>query len=237
MVARPNFLFSDATFSTVSASTLKTYAMKKTVLLIFALSSGLLLKAQDIIPAKKSMLGFYNTSTFSAMPVVRTNSNYFNYDLIYYPVQQEARAAYSVRNTSGYRFFDALNVGLGTGLENFESSALLIPVYAEISGNMLNKRFTPIYYVQVGYDAAVNISGKNQSYRPKKVEGGLSTLAGIGFGARLDKSTVLRLNFGYRLQQASYTYDYLIYGQTGSTQTRNMMYHRAEVGLSFTFQK
>lgn len=236
MVAYPIFLFPCATISPVLASNLKTYVMKKTVLLIFTLGFGLLLKAQDIIPNKKSMLGFYNTSSFSAMPVVRSN-NYYTYDFVYYPVQQETRTGYSVRNTSGYRFFDALNLGLGTGLENFESSALLIPVYAEISGNMLKKRFTPIYYVQVGYDAAVNISSRNQTYRPKKVEGGLSTLAGIGFGARLDKSTVLRLNFGYRLQQASYTYDYLIYGQTGSTQTRKMTYHRAEVGLSFTFQK
>ena len=187
---------------------------------------------------KKKMLGVYNTTTAAIMPVVKEN-NYPYYDIGYpYPTYgNEKRIGFSFRNTTGYRFFDAFNLGAGVGFDNYESTAIDIPVYGEISGNMLNKRFTPIYYAQAGYGIGINITEKDSPNRIQKAEGGVMAAAGIGFGGRLDQHTILRINFGYRLQKASYTNEIEQYNMPSYTMVRHMTYHRVEVGLSFTFQQ
>lgn len=143
---------------------------------------------------------------------------------------------FSFRTTAGYRFFDALNLGAGAGLDRFESVALNVPFYGEISGNILRRRFTPVYFAQAGYGLGINITKKDTPDRIEKAKGGLMLAAGIGFGGRLDKHTVLRINFGYRLQKADYTKNIYYYDGTGYTEIRHMTYHRVEIGLGFTFQ-
>lgn len=186
---------------------------------------------------KKSMLGVYNTSSFSIMPRMQQNVYYPYYDGMYNTMGYENRMAYSFRNTTGYRFFDALNLGAGFGLDNFESVALNLPFYGEVSGNILGRRFTPTYVVQAGYGLGVNISQKDSPTRLNRAEGGLMLAAGIGFGARLDKLTLLRLTFGYRLQQAAYTQHMVPYYGAPYTEVRRMTYQRIEVGLGFTFHQ
>lgn len=188
---------------------------------------------------KKKMLGIYNTSTLAIMPVTRSNNAYYPYyDALYYPMYGvEKRMGFSFRNTTGYRFFDILNVGGGVGVDNYESSALSIPFYGEVSGNFLNKRFFPSYYAQAGYGLAINISEKDSPNRIQKADGGLMAAVGIGFGGRLDNNTILRLNFGYRLQKTSYTSEVPQYNMPPYILIRHMTYHRIEVGLNFTFQQ
>jgi len=187
---------------------------------------------------KKKMLGVYNTTTAAIMPTVKEN-NYPYYDIGYpYPIYgNEKRMGFSFRNTTGYRFFDALNLGAGVGFDNYESTAINLPLYGEISGNILNRRFTPIYYAQAGYGIGVNITEKDSQNRIKKAEGGVMAAAGIGFGGRLDQHTILRINFGYRLQKASYTSEIEQYNMPPYIMVRHMTYHRVELGLSFTFQQ
>lgn len=218
----------------------KSAKMKRfvSVLLFAAFGSSAFAQQSAIISTvKKKMLGVYNTTSVALMPVSRSNYVYA-YD-VYYPYYYgvESRTGFSIRNTTGYRFFDKLNVGAGFGLDNFESSALNIPFYGEVSGNFLNKRFFPGYYAQAGYGVGINITKKDSPNRVQKVEGGLMAAAGISFGGRLDKNTILRINFGYRLQKATYTSEVPQYNMPPYTLIRHMSYHRVEVGLSFTFQQ
>lgn len=215
------------------------YMKRVLSLFVFAiLALGASAQTETIMPlVKKKMLGVYNTSILTVMPVTRSNDGPYYYEGFYYPVYNERRAGFSFRNTTGYRFFDFLNLGAGVGLDNYESNALNIPFYGEISGNILNKRFFPSYYAQAGYGLGVNISGKDSYARLQEVEGGIMTAAGIGFGARLDKNTIIRLNFGYRLQKTSYTSEVPQYNMPPYTQVRHMTYHRIEAGLNFTFQQ
>lgn len=194
-------------------------------------------EAAALLVPKKRMLGVYNTSSVHIMPRVKQNT-YAYYDMIGYPAMNyETRMAYSFRNTTGYRFFDALNLGAGFGVDNFESVALNLPFYGEISGNILNRRFTPVYFVQAGYGLGINLTKKDSPSRLNKAEGGLMAAAGIGFGVRLDKLTLLRLNFGYRLQQAAYTQEVAPYYGAPYTEIRRMTYQRIEIGLGFTFHQ
>lgn len=187
---------------------------------------------------KKKLLGVYNTSSVNIMPRMQANNAYpYPYYDVAYPVAYQNRMAYSFRNTTGYRFFDALNLGAGFGVDNFESVALNLPFYGEISGNILRRRFTPVYFVQAGYGVGINLTKKDSPDRIQRAEGGLMAAAGIGFGVRLDKLTLLRLNFGYRLQQASYRQDITPYYGQPYTEIRRMMYQRIEVGLGFTFHQ
>jgi len=222
--------------------------MKKYIssLLLGLLSLPLAAQKESIallLPRKK-MLGVYNTSTISIMPRM-SSQNYYPYPYYdgliapYYPASgTEARIAFSFRNTTGYRFFDFLNLGAGTGIERFESLALNMPLYGEISGNLLNKRFTPVYFAQAGYGISFKTAPEGDSfYRVTNTSGGMMLAGGIGFAGRIDRNTILRLNFGYRMQKASYTSEYTPYGSPMQTQIRNMTYHRLEMGISFTFQQ
>jgi len=192
---------------------------------------------------KKKMLGVYNTSSFHIMPRTQPATPYY-YDFgPIYPSYSESRMGYSFRNTTGYRFFDALALGLGVGVDNFESSALQLPFFMEITGNILPKRFTPIYYVQGGYGLGINLAKKNpdenpnQYQRQTKTDGGLMAAGGIGFGGRLDQNTILRVNFGYRFQRASFTNEVKMWNSAPYLEVRHMTYHRIEIGISFTFQQ
>lgn len=199
--------------------------------------------APKIWVPKKKMIGVYNTSSFHLMP--RTQPSYYPYlDFGPMPVTSaENRMGYSFRNTTGYRFFDALAIGAGVGIDNFESAALQLPFYMEITGNILPKRFTPIYYVQGGYGLGINLAGRNKDENPNqyqrqtKTDGGLMAAAGIGFGGRLDQNTILRVNFGYRFQRASYTNEVKMWNSAPYIEVRHMSYHRVEIGISFTFQQ
>lgn len=217
--------------------------MKKVILLLLLHVTVADLWAQmpevvTLLAPKKNMLGVYNTSTVQMMPRMKQQDNYYPYyDMMYPQMGYENRMAYSFRNTTGYRFFDALNVGAGFGVENFESVALNLPFYGEISGNILRRKFTPVYFAQAGYGVAVNLTKKGAPNRLTQAEGGLMAAAGIGFGYRVDKYSLLRLNFGYRLQRASYTQDITPYYGTPYTEVRHMTYQRIEIGLGFTFNQ
>lgn len=216
--------------------------MKHVIFISLFTLTCLFASAQEIaiIPAAKTkMLGVYNTSSVSIMPVSKNNGYPYYYYTDFAPVyySAESRTGYSIRNTTGYRFFNWLNLGAGFGVDNYESTALNIPFYGEISGNVLNKRFFPSYYAQAGYGLGINITDKDSPNRINKAEGGLMAAAGIGFGGRIDKNTILRLNFGYRLQKASYTSEIPQYNMPNYTLVRHMNYHRLEIGLSFIFQQ
>jgi len=202
-------------------------------------------KETTILPLpRKSMLGVYNTSSISIMPRMAPN-NYYPYpyygDMFSpYPYYNntENRVAFSFRNTTGYRFFDFLNVGAGVGIERYETLALNLPFFGEVSGNILNRRFTPVYFVQAGYGLGIKTAPKgDEYYRVTGTKGGLMLAGGIGFAGRIDRNTILRLNFGYRLQQAAYTAEVQPYNSPMQVQTRSMSYHRLEMGISFTFQQ
>lgn len=201
-------------------------------------------EAVTLLLPRKSMLGVYNTSTISIMPRMSPDNYYpYPYYDIYglpyaYNGNTENRVAFSFRNTTGYRFFDFLNVGAGVGIERYESLALNLPFFGEVSGNILNKRFTPVYFVQAGYGLGIKTAPKgDEYYRVTHAKGGLMLAGGIGFAGRIDRNTILRLNFGYRLQQAAYTAEVQPYNSPMQVQTRSMSYHRLEMGISFTFQQ
>lgn len=88
--------------------------------------------------------------------------------------------------TNGYRFRPWLNVGGGLAV-NFYDSGFLMPIFAELRGDILPRRLTPHYFVRTGYslplyrsDRYENIVAVPQTSASVGSYGGLMGEAGAG---------------------------------------------------------
>lgn len=133
-----------------------------------------------------------------------------------------------VRVVNGYRFgrFGHLGVGLGLDLSgpglstrsnesygnSYSGSGVYLPIYLQYSGEILKKRVTPFYALELGYAVAVTGSGMNEmdygsGYGPDDLRGG--AMWGLGIGVRF--KTKKRLNFSLLLNVSAKNVSYREY--------------------------
>ncbi|MCF8257778.1 MAG: hypothetical protein K9J06_09500 [Flavobacteriales bacterium] len=159
---------------------------------------------------------------------------------------------------NGYRFGRFGHLGLGIGLDlsgpspangfsdqvnggNYAATGTYLPIFLHYSGEILKKRVTPFYAVEVGYAAALWSSGMNDyGNGPTDLRGG--AMWGLGIGVRF--KTKKRLNFSLLLnvnaknvsyREYSYWYDSLdqnYYAQSQRVRT-TMVYPGLRFGIGF----
>lgn len=131
-----------------------------------------------------------------------------------------------VRVVNGYRFgrFGHLGVGLGLDLSgpglstrsndyhgsSYSGSGVFLPIYLQYSGEILKKRVTPFYALELGYALAVTGSGMNEmdyGYGQDDLRGG--AMWGLGIGVRF--KTKKRLNFSLLLNVSAKNVSYREY--------------------------
>ncbi|MEZ4777426.1 MAG: hypothetical protein R3D00_29890 [Bacteroidia bacterium] len=100
---------------------------------------------------------------------------------------------------AGYRFNQYLGVGLGTGIDEYQTG-IIIPIMAEVTGDFLHRRQTPFYLAQVGYGY-----GAANTWATENFEGGLLYHAGLGFKIHTRTRVEWTFSLGYKSQQLTET--------------------------------
>lgn len=110
---------------------------------------------------------------------------------------------YSATYAIGYRHAHYLMTGTGIGLNNFStgSGRLIIPVFAELSGFMKPRGFSPYYSVKVGYGFATVSDDWGWLNNAK---GGLMFNPELGLRLRDGMSSDFILGLGLQIQKAQY---------------------------------
>jgi len=109
--------------------------------------------------------------------------------------------SFRLEMVNGYRFHRLLAAGAGIGV-NFYQESHLIPLYAELRGELLNQQLTPFYVVQAGYGLPLSGQIKDeQAWGPNaQADGGWMYGAGLGLAVHTAKVSWL-FGMGIRLQQ------------------------------------
>lgn len=121
----------------------------------------------------------------------------------------------SLNIIAGYKLHQFAYLGLGTGIHNYTDlqifsgnreayKATIIPVYLRYSGDILNKRVTPVYHIEGGYGFAVSNYPLFESIiidrATSTTKGGFYGSLGFGFKVRTNKHVSFGAGFVYRVQ-------------------------------------
>lgn len=96
---------------------------------------------------------------------------------------------------AGYHFNQYVNLGIGTGLDPYESG-LIIPWYIDFRGDLWQRKLTPTYYAQAGYGFSA-IEG----WQISEMRGGLMLSAGAGWKINTSRKVEWMITLGYKMQQ------------------------------------
>ncbi len=100
----------------------------------------------------------------------------------------------SYQYSLGYHFNQYMNVGIGSGLEPYESG-LIMPFWAELHGDLLQKVISPHYLLQVGYGYAA-VRGWNID----RMDGGVYAHAAVGFKVNTRRRAEWIFTLGFKAQ-------------------------------------
>jgi hypothetical protein len=130
----------------------------------------------------------------------------------------------SINIVAGYKLHRFAYLGLGTGIHNYTEinfskdvrpfTGTIVPIYVRYSGDILNRRVTPVYSIEAGYGIAASngpMFSKNTYYSytygystsNTVIKGGFYGSIGFGFKVRTNKNISFGAGFMYRIQQAS----------------------------------
>ena len=98
---------------------------------------------------------------------------------------------------TGYRVNRLLALGVGVGVDNYEGGTYM-PLYIDVSGDLMRSRVTPHFHVSGGYAFGVNPNWPNS-----QVEGGIYTFAALGYKIHTQGNLEWTVMGGYKFQQAS----------------------------------
>lgn len=103
----------------------------------------------------------------------------------------------------GYQFNDHVNIGVGTGLQQYSTweGTASIPIYAFLSGNFLEAPNTPYYHVAAGFGLATPFGDDFYD----DAEGGLYVHPSLGMRFDLYKGTSFLLEMGYQFHNARFS--------------------------------
>lgn len=136
---------------------------------------------KDLVPIVYRPRGFYQLASF---------------DLGFAEDEWGGYATPTLRYRAGYSLNRFLALGLGSGLDFYENGAMLIPLFADIRGDLLHKPVTPHYFLNFGYGFA-GARGWNMN----RLDGGIMGQAGGGIKIHTRRKYEWLITTGFRFQQ------------------------------------
>jgi len=97
----------------------------------------------------------------------------------------------------GYRLNRFVALGGGVGIDNYEGGVYM-PVYLEMSGDLLRKRITPHYQISAGYGY-----GASPNWPNNQIDGGFMSFAGIGYKIHTQTKLEWTAVAGYKMQEST----------------------------------
>jgi hypothetical protein len=172
-------------------------------------------KCSPIMPAK----GFFNETELGAMVGSGNGDDKFN-------------TGWTLQNVSGYRVNRHFSVGGGVGVEQYpEYGNTFFPLFARVSGDMLKRRVSPVYFADAGYSF---IAGDYENGMEQ-----LSSKGGVmvhgGLGLRICTATRLSVTFlaGFKMQRSTREYASTWYESYAYSEERTFLRHTFRLGLGF----
>ncbi|MEM8892067.1 MAG: hypothetical protein AAGD28_29080 [Bacteroidota bacterium] len=130
---------------------------------------------------------------------------------------------------TGYRVNRLMALGMGVGVDNYEGGTFM-PIYLDLSGDMMRSRVTPHFHISGGYAFAVNPNWPNA-----QIEGGLYTFAALGYKIHTQGNLEWTVMGGYKFQQASERPNNFFGGVPGENNLRDVEYQGLTLQFSVGF--
>jgi hypothetical protein len=163
------------------------------------------------------------------------------------------------RVVNGYKFNQYAYLGLGIGIDgvtapvnggggnsgsfplpnlNYDFSGAYIPLFIYYAGDILKRKITPFYSVELGYAFRPGNNALGNEYQTSCTGG---VMAAVGIGARIFKRgrTNICLSLNLDMKDASNKYTYIAYNAQGnpysytSTETLFMLMPSFKLGIGF----
>jgi len=132
----------------------------------------------------------------------------------------------------GKRFKPMVNLGLGTGIYYFQETRH-IPIFAELQGDLIQHRVTPVYFIRVGWSLADE--RKDIEEFVDWTSGGFYFQPGVGLRIYGHKHAI-HVRVSYLSQSSETQFNLVDFGNGSSLQTRqNRRFERTTFTLGVTF--
>ena len=112
-------------------------------------------------------------------------------------------ASLSVQTINGISLYQYLSIGIGVAYDQYNTTSTL-PFFLSLRGDVLDRMFTPYYFVDFGYGSAWDNSEENIGWEFLDVEGGFMFHSGIGFKMYSGDRVNVMIAFGYKQQKTVY---------------------------------
>jgi len=147
----------------------------------------------------------------------------------------------SVQQLLGYQFNQYVTLGLGAGLDVWKRTAF-IPLFGNISVNMLDKNYAPHWYANVGYSFKWYVTSQPEKLT-KVIHGatpGFQAESGFGLRIKMKDDFSILLLAHYKLQQSHLLYSVdvpgeLHYASLTTNRSQNMLYHYVGLKIGFLY--
>lgn len=148
---------------------------------------------------------------------------------------------YRLDQLIAYQFNDNFYMGVGAGIELWRHTAF-VPVYLNLSVNMLRRKLSPMAYLNAGYGFKWYISSQPETMT--RVIHGSKTgplgEAGLGICIRFDRRISLNIAACYKFQYSAIRYTVVQPGtqdfsQYSTNSMKNVFYHFAGVRIGIMY--
>ncbi len=145
--------------------------------------------SREEIPAQWKEKGFVNMTEIGVLTGQSVGPGQFN--------NVNYHTSPTVQTFNGYQFWPMLQVGVTTGIDWYQTFAL-VPVAFGLRGDLLRNKITPFYYLDLGY----GFRWLNNNSEDRWVKGGAMWNPGVGLKVRGNKNTAWVITVGYKSQRA-----------------------------------
>ncbi|HXH18157.1 MAG TPA: hypothetical protein VNJ07_03650 [Chitinophagales bacterium] len=165
--------------------------------------------------------GFFNAAEFRVLAGSGNDGDKFS-------------TAYSFQNVSGYQVNRYFRLGGGIGIDHYnEYSHTFIPLFAQVSGDVVKGRVTPVYFADAGYSFLIEKDEYTNGAEEAGSKGGLLIHGGLGLKFYTASRVSFSLLAGFKVQHSerSYTYSW----NEGYVYREDRVYRRHTFGLGICF--
>ena len=152
----------------------------------------------------------------------------------YYGPYSGGRNGKSISTIHGYTFNPYLMVGLGVSLDHYGyGNITAAPLFASVRGLMLQRRWSPLYFLNVGGGAAW---GNDYFFNgsDSRTTGGIMIHPGLGYQWHIGQRALL-FGIGYKVQRARLSYSWEDWdGSTVEVDERRTL-RRLSLSIGFQF--
>lgn len=146
-----------------------------------------------------------------------------------------------VNQLLGYQFGDNFYMGLGVGMDFWRHTAF-VPVYWNLSVNVLRRKVSPMLYLNAGYGFKWYISSQPE-IMTRVIHGtktGPMVEAGLGVRVRFNERLSLNIAGAYKFQHSAIRYSVVEagapdYSQYYGNRIKNVFYHFAGIRIGIMY--